>query len=168
MITKAQLLSSLRHETEVIKHLAGKIPPDRYDYRPSPAQRSTLELLQYMTRMAIVPAIHAVRGGWEHAEELERGAEEVTPASFDAEMDEQLRMLEGLVENEVDEREAETKPATMPWGTPTTIGAGLMDMALKCMVAYRMQLFLYVKASGVSDLGPANCWAGVDMPPAAG
>ena len=39
-----------------------------------------------------------------------------------------------------------------------------MDMTLKCFVAYRMQFFLYVKACGVSDIGPANCWAGVDMP----
>jgi hypothetical protein len=166
MITKGQFLSSLRHETEVIKHLAAKIPPDGYGYRPSPAQRTMLELLRYMTRMAIVPAIHAVRGGWEHAEELERSAAEVTPESFDSEMDEQFRMLEELIENEVDDREAETKPSTMPWGTPTTVGAGLMDMTLKCLVAYRMQLFLYVKAAGVADLGPANCWAGVDRPPA--
>jgi hypothetical protein len=52
----------------------------------------------------------------------------------------------------------------MPWGAPTTVSAGLMDMGLKTFVAYRMQFFLYIKSCGVSDIGPANCWAGVDLP----
>jgi hypothetical protein len=37
-------------------------------------------------------------------------------------------------------------------------------MSLKTLVAYRMQLFLYLKSCGVSEIGPANCWAGVDAP----
>jgi hypothetical protein len=40
----------------------------------------------------------------------------------------------------------------------------LMDMALKCFVAYRMQFFLYLKSCGVTEMGPANCWVGVDQP----
>ena len=44
------------------------------------------------------------------------------------------------------------------------VAAGLMDMGLKTFVAYRMQFFLYIKSCGVADIGPANCWAGVDMP----
>ena len=51
----------------------------------------------------------------------------------------------------------------MPWGTPTTVSAGLMDMTLKCFVAYRMQLFLQAKAAGNPSLGTVNCWAGMDM-----
>jgi hypothetical protein len=27
-----------------------------------------------------------------------------------------------------------------------------------------MQLFLYAKESGNADIGPANCWVGVDGP----
>ena len=64
----------------------------------------------------------------------------------------------------LDEAAATTAPSQMPWGAPTTVAAGLMDMGLKTFVAYRMQFFLYVKACGVADIGPANCWAGVDMP----
>ncbi|MEN8148715.1 MAG: hypothetical protein ABFS86_02760 [Planctomycetota bacterium] len=52
----------------------------------------------------------------------------------------------------------------MPWGAPTTVAAGLMDMPLKVLVAYRMQFFLYLKACGLADIGPANCRAGVDLP----
>ncbi|MHC4932030.1 MAG: hypothetical protein ACYTGV_07570 [Planctomycetota bacterium] len=162
MITKEQLLDSMRHETRVFQHLATKVPEGSYDYRPTPAQRSLLELMQYMTRMAIVPAAYAVRRNWEGAEELEAEAEEVTPGTFSAEMDRQLVMLEELLGG-IDEEEAKTRAAAMPWGTPTTLGAGLMDMALKTLVAYRMQLFLYVKACGVAGIGPAECWAGVTL-----
>jgi hypothetical protein len=161
MITKQQLLDSMRAETRIIQHLATKVPAGGHDYRPTPEQRSTRELMQYMTRMAIVPAIHAVRDGWEHAEELQQDAANVTPENFSEEMDRQISMLEELF-NEFEEAEALSRPATMPWGAPTTVGAGLMDMALKCLVAYRMQFFLYIKAAGVKDIGPANCWAGVD------
>ena len=163
MITKQQLLDSMRAETEIIKHLATKVTPDKLDYRPTPVQRSMLELMQYMTRMSIVAGIHAVTDGWEHAEELEKEAEAVTLDTFAHQMDVQMEKLESLLED-VEETEATSKPTTMPWGTPTTVSAGLLDMPLKCFVAYRMQLFLYVKATGVYDIGPANCWAGVDMP----
>jgi hypothetical protein len=166
MITKKQLLDSMWHETNVIKHLAKKIPEDGYGYRPSEGQRSTLELLQYMTRMAAGPATNVLTGSWDHAEQMEAETGTVTPETFPAEMDRQMAILERLL-SDVDESEATTKGAKMPWGAPTTVAAALMDMPLKCFVAYRMQLFLYAKASGASGLGPANCWAGVDMPPPA-
>ena len=164
MITKEQLLASLKAETEIIKHLSARVTPEMLDYRPSDVQRSMLELMQYMTRMAIGPAIQTVTGNWDHAEALDAETESVNLENFTEQMDVQQAKFVELFET-IDEGEAETAPATMPWGTPTTVGAGMMDMALKCMVAYRMQFFLYIKSNGVFDIGPANCWAGVDMPP---
>ncbi|MHC5012743.1 MAG: hypothetical protein ACYTG6_17650 [Planctomycetota bacterium] len=163
MITKEQLLASMRHETNVIKHLATKVPPDAYDYRPTPGQRSTLELMRYMTSMAVVPTAYAIRGHWNDAEAWEKEAESVTPDTFAAAMDRQMERIGTLME-EVDEGEAPTRPAKMPWGTETTLGAGLVDMVVKCFAVYRMQFFLYIKASGASEIGSANCWVGVDQP----
>jgi hypothetical protein len=163
MITKEQLLDSMRHETAVIKHLATKVPEGAYDYRPSAAQRSLGELMEYMTVMAIVPTVYAVDRDWERAEAVEKAMPAFTPESFPDRMDRQMEMIEEEL-RPVDEAEATTRSSAMPWGTPTPLSAALMDMPLKCYVAYRMQLFLYVKACGVSDIGPANCWAGVDMP----
>jgi hypothetical protein len=165
MITKQQLLASMLHESKVIKHLAAKVTPEMLDWRPSSGQRSMLELLQYMTTMAIVPATYAVTGTWDHAEGLEREAESVTLDTFAAAMDAQESRLAEVLET-VDPAAATTAPAAMPWGQPTTVAAGLMDMPLKCLVAYRMQLFLYLKQCGRTDLGPVNCWAGIDMPSA--
>ena len=164
MITKDQLLASMKHETETIKHLAEKVPEDAYDYRPTQEQRSMLELMQYMTCMAIIPAINAVRNdGWDHAEAISKETESVTPQNFADAMDTQMARLTEIIAD-VDESAATTAAATMPWGTPTTQGAALVDMPLKCLVAYRMQFFLYIKAAGVADIGAANCWAGMDQP----
>ena len=163
MIIKQQIIDSLRHENAVIKHLGGKVTPEMQDWRPTPGQRSILELLQYMTCMAEVPARFNVTGSWEHGEALELAAESVTIENFPARMDAQMQRLEEILAD-VDEEEARTKPSAMPWGQPSTVGAGFMDMVLKCLVAYRMQLFLYLKQAGHSELGPANCWVGVDVP----
>ena len=57
------------------------------------------------------------------------------------------------------------RECTMPWGAPITGGEALMNMALSTMVAYRMQLFLYLRQNGV-EMSTINCWAGVDAPSA--
>jgi hypothetical protein len=43
----------------------------------------------------------------------------------------------------------------------------MMTCALKwtCSGAYRMQLFLYLKACGREELGTMDLWAGVDAVP---
>jgi hypothetical protein len=49
MYTKEQCLKSIETEIRLIKHLATKIPQGKEGYRPSEGQRSTLELLQYLS-----------------------------------------------------------------------------------------------------------------------
>src|SRR3981189_3680002 len=51
VLTKEELISSLRREVRILLHLAGKVDKSKLDYRPTPKQRSTLELLQYMAIM---------------------------------------------------------------------------------------------------------------------
>ena len=59
VLTKEELISSLQNEVRILVHLAGKADKSKLDYRPSPKQRSTLELFQYMVIMGpmIVRAI---------------------------------------------------------------------------------------------------------------
>ncbi|KND46720.1 MAG: hypothetical protein AB201_02690 [Parcubacteria bacterium C7867-006] len=49
MYTKDNFIKSLKNEVRIIKNLAKKIPEGTMDYRPTPVQRSTLELLQYLS-----------------------------------------------------------------------------------------------------------------------
>ena len=163
-VMKDELLKSMLDEIRIIKFLATKIPPGALRYRPSAAQRSMLDLMQYLTVCAIVPSMQAVTGSWEHAEEMEKAADAVNQLNFDRSMDNQAKALKELF-NDISSHDFAHKEATMPWGTKCKLGQGLMDMGLKALVAYRMQFFLYVKASGRPDLGPAQCWVGVDPQP---
>jgi hypothetical protein len=164
VITKEQLLDSMRMESHIIKHLAEKIPAHKMDWRPTPGQRSIRELLQYLTLAAILPAKNLITNDWEHAEAMNAAAEKVTPETFAAAMDAQMEQLEELLAD-VDVASALETDRQMPWGAPVKQGAGFVDMVLKCLVAYRMQLFLYAKESGLTELSSANCWVGVDWKP---
>ena len=161
MLTSAQFLHSCQHEIRVIQHLATKVPADRLSWRPTPKQRSLLELLQYLTVCAIAPARWITDGNWDAAEAMEKEAETVTAATFAAAMDRQRAALEALVAP-ISEADMASKRTALPWGTPCTYGEGFVDMCLKTLVAYRMQLFLWAKESGNAALGPGDCWVGVD------
>src|ERR1700689_2288903 len=52
VLTKDELIASLQNEVRILVHLAGKVDKSKLDYRPTPTQRSILELLQYMAIMA--------------------------------------------------------------------------------------------------------------------
>src|SRR5258708_17184086 len=55
VLTKDELISALNGEVRLWLHLASKVDPAKLDFRPTPKQRSLLELLQYM---AIMGPIH--------------------------------------------------------------------------------------------------------------
>jgi hypothetical protein len=164
VITKAQFLDSCLHEIAIVKHLAGKVPATRLDWRPTPKQRSVLELLRYLTTCAIVPARAMVTGSWEGAEETERAADVLGAEHFSAAMDIQAAALGSLLDGVTDE-DLLSQDAAMPWGAPCKLGESLVNTALKTLTAYRMQLFLYAKQAGAHELGPSNCWIGVDPRP---
>ena len=76
VLTKEELISALQHEVRIMVHLAGKVDQAYIDYRPTPKQRSTLELLRYMAILGStqIPMIKAGRfdraagcGGWQPA-----------------------------------------------------------------------------------------------------
>ena len=51
ILTKYELIASLQKEVRILLHLASKIDQTALDYRPTPKQRSTIELLRYFTNM---------------------------------------------------------------------------------------------------------------------
>ncbi len=57
------------------------------------------------------------------------------------------------------------RQASLSWGEDFSLGRALIQMPYGCLVAHRMQLFLYAKAAGNHALQTPNCWAGVDAKP---
>ncbi|MHC4938723.1 MAG: hypothetical protein ACYTHK_07120 [Planctomycetota bacterium] len=155
MLTPEQFVASCAHETHVIKHLATKVKD--LDYRPTPGQRSMLELMQYMTVMALPPMAYLADGNWDRAPSFGEGIDQITPETFADAMDLQLSRVK-----EMCPRDGFDNETAMPWGAPCTVGEFLVNAVIKAYACYRMQFFLYCKAAGATDLGPAQCWVGVD------
>lgn len=166
MITKETLLASLEHETRVVKHLAGKIPADRLSWRPTPGQRSVLELLQYLTRAASGIGFFLVNGNREHSEGQKAESEQVGLHNAQQALDRQMQRMTTLL-NGVSSADLANRDCVLPWGMTLKLGDALLETSIKFMTGYRMQLFLYLKELGRTELNTANCWAGRDPVPAA-
>lgn len=164
MLSKAQFLAALRHETACTVHLAGKLKAKDLGYRFSKGQRSTLELLRYIAIQNQGLAAYLVQGNWDAWDGFEAGAKDLGLAGFAAAMSRQQRMVARLLAG-VTDRELATRKVKALSGKRTTLGAALVDI-LKFAAAYKMQLFLQAKAAGHRGLVSANLWRGTDPKPA--
>src|SRR4051812_28662356 len=94
MYTKQQFLKAIKHETKVIKHLATQVPAGQLEYRPTPAQRSTIELMRYLTIGGISATRFAIEQEWGFWDALEAEAKQVEPATFAKAMDKQAKAID--------------------------------------------------------------------------
>jgi hypothetical protein len=166
VLTKSELIGSLKHEVRILVHLAGKIESQMIDYRPTPKQRSTLELLKYMSIMGPGLVRAAKAGGFDPAawtvaqKEADARNFEETLAAIARQGDEYAALLG-------DWSEADLRTEIEMFGNRMSRGAFLVQLVLGGHAAYRTQLFLYLKACGREELSTINLWAGTDAPAAA-
>lgn len=167
VLTKSELIASLQNEVRILLHLAGKVEPEMRDYRPTPKQRSALELLQYLTIMGpeLVKATKA--GGfnvesWTAAQAAAAARNwDQTVAAIAAQSDQYAALL-------ADWTDTDFRGDMDMFGRGTTTkGAFLVNMVLSGCAAYRTQLFCYLKSCGREELGTMNLWGGMDAPVAA-
>jgi hypothetical protein len=163
VLTKPELIASLQHEVRILLHLASKVDRTKLDYRPTPKQRSTLELLQYLSMMG--PAIvEAAKSGtfdvpaWTAAEKAAKARDfDQTVAAIQKQIDEYPRLL-------ADWSDADFREQIQMFGNTSSRGVFVVTMVLGGCAAYRTQLFVYLKACGREELSTMNLWAGVDAP----
>jgi len=165
VLTKAEFLAALKHEVHVLLHLAGKIDPAQLDYRPTPKQRSTFELLKYLTVMGPLMVQSALSGKFEREAwgEASKAAAERDLQGTVAAIQAQPAAYEKLLGPVAD---SAFREEVSIFGTPSSRGAFLVNLVLGGYAAYRTQLFVYLKACGREELTTMNLWAGVDPPPA--
>ncbi len=166
MITKEHLAASMVHECNICIHLFAKFSPEAYSYRPSPQQRSTAELMQYLAICGIAGVRSMAEGNWTAFGELKERVQNATPEDFPALMEKQKEEITAYIASLSDEALA-TQEAKVPGVGVVPLGAAILNGPLKWLTAYRMQLFLYAKACGATDIGTSNAWSGMDMPAAA-
>lgn len=165
MMTKSQLIDSLCHECQIVKHLHGKLKPEQLDFRPAAGMRTTLETLRYLAACGIAPMKGALAENFEVMTAYFGEAANLTSEQIPTAMDKQAAGIREALAG-IPEAEYDTRELSYPWGYKDKMGIALVNTSLKFMTAYRMQLFLYAKMSGSAELTTANCWAGMDMPPA--
>ena len=161
MIEKNELLKSILHECEVCKHLFTKIPQGGLDYKPSPEQRSTLELLRHLSHSALSSTQAILKNDWSDWKRHVEKSKTLSSEDFLSTMDSQMEGIRKEFES-IDEKAVMVEEAVLPWGKKFTKATALMNVPLKWMVGYRMQLFLYTKAAGAHEIGTFNCWHGED------
>ena len=163
VLTKQELIGALQNEVRLFLHLAGKIDRNQLDYRPTPKQRSTIELLRYMSVMG--PALlKAIKAGAFDREGFQAAMTEANAMNFD--------QVLGAIENQRGAY-AEILGSYSDEdfrGEIDLFGAGkasrgsvIAHLVLGGCAAYRMQLFLYLKACGRDELNTMNLWSGVDV-----
>lgn len=161
MSAKQAILDAMIRECKSCIHLATYLTPQSLEYRPSPKQRSTLELLRYLRVCGIATAVSVIDGNWDRYEEYEKKAETMTAAQFEPEMREQIRQLQQLFQ-EVSDSDWNTKTSKAPWGATLDMTHAMIELPLKFLTAYRMQLFLYAKTAK-PELTTKENWGGADF-----
>jgi len=163
VLTKEELIASLQNEVRILLHLASKIDPAHIDYRPTPKQRSIIELLRYLTCMGpgLVPAIKtgtfdgaAWGAATAAAEKMDLSAVIASIGSQSALYAETLGAF----------TEADFRGEIEMFGSKRSRGAHIVFLVLGGFAAYRTQLFLYLKACGREELNTMNLWGGMDAP----
>jgi hypothetical protein len=163
VLTKSELIGSLKNEVRILLHLAGKLDPGMLDYRPTPKQRSPMELLRYLSLMGPMLVKFANAGAFDPAvwtvEEKAASTRDFdqTMAAIAAHSDLYESLIGGM-------SDADFRTEIEMFGNKTTRGAFIVNLVLCGCAAYRTQLFLYLKACGREELSTMNLWAGMDAP----
>src|SRR5260221_234692 len=148
VLTKDELITALQNEIRIWLHLVSKVDAATLDYRPTPKQRSMLELLQYMT---IVGPIHvrailagafdlnAWRSAWRTGEET---AKTLNLESVRDLIGKQSALFAELVGSC---SEADFRAEIEMFENKASRGSWIVNLVLCHYAAYRMQLFLHLK-----------------------
>ena len=161
MLGKNEILEVILKECDICLHLYDKIPEGGMDYRPSEGQRSTHELLQYLSFCAIAGTRTMAEGNWDAYQALAKASHDLAAEDFPAAMEKQKADLRAYFDT-LTQEQVETQTAETPTGETMTLERGLVELPMKWMIAYRMQLFLYAKQAGNDEIWTPNCWAGID------
>lgn len=167
VLTKDELIASLSNEVRILVHLAGKVDPSTLNYRPTPTQRTTLELLRYMaimgpTQLAVIEGgvfnRASLTAAWRPAEAAAKEMDfDHAISAIQNQSGEYARSLSGWTD-------ADFRAEVDMFGTKTTKGSLLVNLVLGGYAAYRTQLFCYLKSCGRDELNTMNLWVGMDGP----
>ena len=165
VLTKSELIASFQNEVRILLHLAGKVEPTMVDYRPTPKQRSTIELLKYLTMMG--PAmIEAIRTGAFDGEKWAAAEAAASTRDFKSTVEALAAQSQIYATELAGWTDDELRGEITMFNQKAARGFFLVNHVLCACAAYRTQLFLYLKSCGREELNTYDLWAGMDAPAA--
>ena len=165
ILTKPELIQSLQGEMKLLLHLVSKVDPAQLDYRPTSKQRSTIELLQYLSifgpiHLRAILADSFDMNSWRSAWSAgEASAKQLKLHQAQAAIGSLSALYTELLEPCSDARLSEEIEMFGHKNSRTFL---ILNLVLSHYSAYRMQLFLYLKSSGREALNTMNLWVGID------
>ena len=164
VLSKQELIALLQNEVRILVHLAGKVDSKTLNYRPTPKQRSTIELLQYLVVMGPM-LVKAIKAGAFDGAAWGAAAAEANAMNLDqvvGAIQKQSSTYAELLGGYSDE---DFRGEIDLFGNgKSNRGTVLVNLVAGGHAAYRTQLFLYLKANGHDQLNTMNLWGGVDAP----
>src|SRR5262245_55490182 len=161
VLTKGETIGSLTNGVRILVHLASKVDRSKIDYRPTPKQRSTIDLLRYLTIMG-PSLVVAIRNGKFDTEAWTAAEHSAAARDFDQTMAAiQAQNYAALLG---DMSDADFRSEIEMFGQKGSKGGFMVNMILSGYAASRTQLFCYPKACGRDELNTMNLWAGMDAP----
>ncbi len=157
-LTTQELVASLQNEVRILLHLASKIEPQMIDYRPTPKQRSTIELLRYLSIMG-PGLVNAIKTGTFDGEAWGKATAAAAAKDLQAILAD-IAQQSDLYAKEVPGIDFAAELDM--FGRKFSKGYHIVNLVLSGHAAYRTQLFLYLKACGRDELTTANLWGGMD------
>ena len=166
VLTKTELSAALHKEVRILLHLAGKLDITQLDYRPTSKQRSSIDLLRYLSYMGPALVATAKNGKFDP----DAWKSEVAAAD-NRNLEQTLAVIATLPEQYdrllADMSDADFRAEMTGFdGAKASKGAFIVSLVLGGHAAYRTQLFVYLKACGHENLGTVNLWRGTDAVPA--
>jgi len=159
MPTTADIISSIAKELRIITHLASRLQPQHLDYRFTPTQRSTQELLEYLAIIAETNVSQLINGRSDLGQRRQAEVKSIALAALPGVLKAQQQAVENLLAA-FTEAEFAAKRIKNYQGNELPLAEALFEGLVKQLVGYKTQLFLQAKAAGVANLGSPDLWRG--------
>ena len=156
---KEHLIQSLEREIILLKRLALIIEEKDLDFRPHEKLRSTYELMQYLSGVSSVMLRWFIKNDLnpEAWEKIRAYRKTLTVQNFPERLNEQWEEIQNYMKS-ISEEDLYTKEVELPSKEKMVLGMAILNAPVKWLAAYRMELFVYLKMNGKTELSTKEAW----------
>lgn len=157
---KQHLLLSIEKEINLLKQLAPLIEERDFDYRPAEKVRSTRELMQYLSNIGSNMMRWFVLNDLTKEEwiKIREYRSTLTRENFVERLDRQMEEVK-MYMDQITEEDLFSKEVELPNKDKMPLGMAIINAPIKWLTAYRMELFLYLKMNGRTEISTREAWS---------